>query len=167
MRGNGSPCARKAGGWEHTSVYAPRESLAEALSGVFPAEADGIGRPCSSGLRHAFRSLAFRVAKLSQKGHGELADLGYVRPGRRGSGCLSGHRSLARRAARHPRLHSQGRKAVCMAGRDGSWKSVGSTVSGFSRGSSGVQAPDLKLLTSKAPVGSRSQYLSSLPSVKK
>lgn len=56
----------RQGGWEHTNVYAPRELLAETLSGVFPAEADGIGLPCSSSLRHAFSILAFRVAELSQ-----------------------------------------------------------------------------------------------------
>ena len=60
------PAPVRQGGWEHTNVSAPRESLAETLSGVFPAEADGIGLPCSSSLRHAFSILAFRVAELSQ-----------------------------------------------------------------------------------------------------
>ena len=65
-RGNGSPWAVRQGDWEHTNVYAPRESLAETLGGVFLAEADGIGLPCSSSLRRASSILAFRVAELSQ-----------------------------------------------------------------------------------------------------
>lgn len=65
-RGNGSPWAIRQGGWEHTNVYAPRESLAETLGGVFLAKADGIGLPCGSSLRRASSILAFRVAELSQ-----------------------------------------------------------------------------------------------------
>lgn len=58
----------RQGSWEHTNVYAPRESLAAATGGVFLAEADGIASPCSSSLRLAASILAFRVAELSQWG---------------------------------------------------------------------------------------------------
>ena len=58
----------RQGSWEHTNVYAPRESLTEARGGVFLAEADGIAQPRSSSLRLASSILAFRASWWGTRG---------------------------------------------------------------------------------------------------
>ena len=50
-------------------------SRLQKLSGVFPAEADGIGLPRSSSLRLAFSILAFGVAAFTVGGTGSLLTL--------------------------------------------------------------------------------------------